>query len=103
MKFAAVFGVAINAIGVVVGGLFGATRKTTFSVADESFFKVGLGAATAFIGLHLTWTNINGSIGSILKQLLLVLVAMSLGKFFGKTLRLQKMSNSIGKYASDKL
>lgn len=96
-------GVAINAIGIVVGGIAGLTRKKPLTAANESFFKVAMGAATVFLGLQLTWQNLNGSIGVFFKQLLIVLISMSLGKLVGKLLHLQKFSNSIGKYATSKM
>ncbi len=96
-------GVGINALGIVIGGIVGLTRKKPLTVANESFFKVAMGAATVFLGLQLTWQNLNGSIGIFFKQLLIVLISMSLGKLIGKLLHLQKLSNSIGKYATSKM
>lgn len=96
-------GVGINALGIVIGGIVGLTRKKPLTVARESFFKVAMGVATVFLGLQLTWLNLNGSVGIFLKQLLIVLVSMSLGKLLGKLLHLQKLSNSIGKYATSKM
>ncbi|MBA4149409.1 MAG: DUF554 family protein [Verrucomicrobia bacterium] len=97
------FGVAINAVGVLAGGIMGSLKRAPISPADEPRLKVFLGAATVLIGLHLTWRGLNGSFGSVMKQLFIVLLALSLGKFIGRSLRLQKFSNSIGKYATDKL
>ncbi|MEO5803358.1 MAG: DUF554 family protein [Verrucomicrobiota bacterium] len=96
-------GVGINALGIVVGGIVGLTRKKPVTAANESFFKVAMGAATVFLGLQLTWQNLNGSVGIFFKQLLIVLISMSLGKLIGKLLHLQKFSNSIGKYATSKM
>ena len=96
-------GVGINALGIVVGGIVGLTRKKPLTAENESFFKVAMGAATVFLGLQLTWRNLNGSFGVFLKQLAIVLVSMSIGKLIGKLLRLQKLSNSIGKYATEKM
>jgi uncharacterized membrane protein YqgA involved in biofilm formation len=96
-------GVGINALGIVVGGIVGLTRKKTLTAANESFFKVAMGAAAVFLGLQLTWRNLNGSVGVFFKQLLIVLVSMSLGKLIGKLFHLQKISNSIGKYATAKM
>ena len=96
-------GVGINALGIVIGGIVGLTRKKPLTAENESFFKVAMGAETVFLGLQLTWRNLNGSIGVFLKQLIIVLVSMSIGKLIGKLLRLQKISNSIGQYASSKM
>ncbi len=96
-------GVGINAIGIVVGGIVGLTRKKPLTAENESFFKVAMGAAAVFLGLQLTWQNLNGRVGVFFKQLLIVLVSMSLGKLIGKLFHLQKISNSIGKYATAKM
>src|SRR5688572_4492966 len=96
-------GIGINAIGIVVGGIVGLTRKKPLTAANESFFKVAMGAATVFLGLQLTWQNLNGSFGVFFKQLVIVLISKSLGKLIGKLLHLQKLSNSIGKYATSKM
>src|SRR5688572_15564970 len=96
-------GIALNAAGVLIGGVIGLRKKKTpMTPADEQFFKLVLGAATIFIGLQLAWKNISGSFGSVMKQIFIVLLAMILGKLIGRLLRLQKLSNSIGKYASER-
>jgi len=96
-------GVAINAIGIVAGGIVGLRRKTPLTAANESFFKVAMGAATVFLGLQLTWQSLNGTFGSVMKQLGIVLISMTLGKLTGRLLRLQKLSNKIGKYATSRM
>lgn len=96
-------GVAINAAGIVAGGLLGTARRKNLSPANEQFLKLAMGLATIAIGLHLTWTNISGTFGSVMKQVLIVLVSMSLGKLLGRLLRLQKLSNSVGQFANNRL
>jgi len=98
-----VIGVAINAVGIVVGGIIALTRKQPIAPANEASLKLVMGMATVFIGLHLTWKNVNGSFGSVAKQVFIVLLSMSLGKLLGRLLGLQKFSNSLGKYASERL
>jgi uncharacterized membrane protein YqgA involved in biofilm formation len=69
----------------------------------EAFLKVSLGAATVFYGLRLTWISVGGSIGSVLLQLLVVVVALMIGKQAGRLLRLQKTSNRLGQRARQNL
>ncbi len=99
----AMIGVALNAVGIVVGGIAGLTKNKSLTPANESFFKVAMGAAAVFIGLQLVWQNLNGSFGTVLKQLFIVLLALGLGRFVGHLLHLQKFSNSIGRYATSKM
>ena len=54
-------GTALNVAGILVGGLAGLARRKPLSPANESFFKVALGAFTVFYGLRLTWMSLNGS------------------------------------------
>ena len=99
----AVIGVAINAVGILIGGIAGLTRKQALSADNEKFLRLVMALGTIVIGLQLTWKNINGSFGSVLKQLFIVLLSMSLGKLCGRLLRLQKMSNAAGRYATERM
>jgi uncharacterized protein len=96
-------GAALNVAGILVGGLVGLVRRKPLSPANESYAKVALGAFTVFYGLRLTWLSLNGSFPQILKQLLIAVVAMMLGKMTGRLLRLQKMSNRLGRDARDRI
>jgi uncharacterized membrane protein YqgA involved in biofilm formation len=97
------FGIALNAIGIIAGGIFGLAKKNPLSPTDEATLRKLMGALTVFIGLRLVWNNLNGTFGAIIRQLAIVLISMSLGKLIGKLLHLQKLSNSIGRRASEKL
>jgi uncharacterized membrane protein YqgA involved in biofilm formation len=96
-------GTAINALGILAGGMAGSLRNKPLSVAQESFWKVTLGVFTVYYGLHLTWINLNGSLLQILKQLLIVIIALTLGRGTGWLLRLQKMSNKLGQKARERI
>ncbi len=97
------FGIALNAVGILVGGIFGLAKKNPLSPKDEATLRKLMGLLTVFIGLRLVWNNLNGSFGTIMKHLAIVLISMSLGKLLGKVLHLQKLSNAVGKWASEKL
>ncbi|MGZ4973867.1 MAG: DUF554 family protein, partial [Limisphaerales bacterium] len=56
--------------------------------------------AIVWFGLKLTWSSLSGSFGFWMKQLAAVLLAMALGKIIGRILHLQKLSNSIGRFAN---
>ncbi|MGD0259772.1 MAG: DUF554 family protein [Verrucomicrobiota bacterium] len=96
-------GTALNVAGILVGGLVGLARRQPLSPAQESFVKVALGAFTVFYGLQLTWISLNGSFPQILKQLLIAVLALMLGKMTGRLLRLQKMSNRLGRDARERI
>jgi uncharacterized membrane protein YqgA involved in biofilm formation len=96
-------GTALNAAGILIGGLAGLIRRKPLSPANESFFKVTLGVFAVFYGLRLTWLSLNGTFLQILKQLLIVVLALMLGKLTGRLLRLQQMSNQLGGQARQRI
>jgi uncharacterized protein len=96
-------GTAINALGIIAGGVVGSVREKPLTPGQESFWKVVLGVFTVYYGLHLSWISLNGSLLQILKQLLIVIIALSLGRFTGWLLRIQKMSNRIGQKARQRI
>lgn len=96
-------GALVNAFGILLGGVLPWFMKKPLSARHQSALKVGLGVFAVFLGLRLTWMSLNGSIGQKLKLLGIILLAMVVGKLFGKLLRLQKLSNRLGRYASAKI
>ena len=96
-------GTALNVAGILIGGLAGLSRRKPLSPANESFFKVALGAFTVFYGLRMTWMSVNGTFLQILKQLLIAVLALMLGKMTGRLLHLQKMSNRLGRQARERI
>jgi len=98
-----VTGTIINALAILLGVIVGLTRKTPMSAENQTLMKVVLGAATVFIGLRLTWISVSGSLLQILWQIGIVVVAMMLGKFTGRLLRLQKLSNRLGRFARERI
>jgi uncharacterized membrane protein YqgA involved in biofilm formation len=94
-------GAFLNVAGILIGGIVGLVKHKPLSVAQESWFKVALGAFTVFYGLRLTWSSLEGSFGHVLKQLLIAVLALMLGKIFGRLLRIQKGSNRLGQKAKE--
>ena len=94
------YGAYLNALGIFVGALFGLAMVAPVSARLQQFFKSVLGLFTALYGLRLLYENVHGSFMDCLKQLLLAMVAVVLGNWLGRLLRLQKLSNRIGRYAA---
>ncbi len=92
-------GAILNAAGILVGSLIGLARTTPLSAQTQAFFKVALGVATTYYGLRLTWMSIGGTFSLVLKQILIALLAVMLGKLLGGWLHFQKASNRAGQYA----
>ena len=93
-------GALINSAGIVLGGGLALVLKKPLSATSQTRAKVLLGVFTVWFGLTLTLSSLNGSAAHRLKQLAIVLLAMALGKLAGKLLRLQKLSNAAGQFAT---
>ncbi len=96
-------GTILNVAGILVGGTLGLVRRKPLTAAQESFFKVALGVFTVYYGLRLTWLSLNGTFFQILRQLLMVVLALMIGKLTGQLLRLQKLSNRLGRSARERM
>lgn len=93
------FGAFLNALGILLGALLGLALPRPMSLRAQLVWRSALGAAAIFFGLRLVWVSVNGTLLSVLKQLLLAMLAVMLGNLAGRLLRLQKISNRIGRRA----
>ncbi|HVM49938.1 MAG TPA: DUF554 family protein [Candidatus Acidoferrum sp.] len=96
-------GTLLNVAGILMGGLIGLARHKGLSPARESLLKAVLGAFAVFYGLRLTWMSLNGLAAQILKQLLVVVLALALGRLSGRLLRMQRASNRLGEAARERI
>lgn len=96
-------GTWLNVAGIVAGGVFGLIRKKPLSLPNQFFFKAALGALTVLVGLNLTRVSLHGPLLHFLQQLMIVVVALALGRLLGRLLRLQKMSNRLGQFARERM
>jgi uncharacterized membrane protein YqgA involved in biofilm formation len=98
-----VTGAFLNALGILLGSLFGLARRPSLSANAQNFFKTALGVFTVFFGLRLVWFGVNGTFLSCAKQLFIAVLAVTLGSLLGKILRLQKISNRLGRFANGRI
>jgi uncharacterized protein len=94
-------GAFLNAIGILLGALFGLALNKPLSARTQDFFRRVLGGATIFFGLQLVWLNVNGTFLSCAKQIFIAMFALVLGNLLGKLLALQKISNHFGRFAGN--
>lgn len=92
-------GTILNSAGILVGGTAGLMRARDLSPAAQSRLKVTLGAFTVWIGLSTSWSGFSGSFWQRGKELVIVLLALMLGRIIGRALRLQHTLNRLGRYA----
>jgi uncharacterized membrane protein YqgA involved in biofilm formation len=93
-------GAFLNAIGILAGALWGLAWRKPVAARAQDFFKWALAAFTVFYGLRLVCVSIHGTFGACLKEILLGIVAVVLGYWAGRLLRLQTWSNRAGHYAA---
>jgi uncharacterized membrane protein YqgA involved in biofilm formation len=96
-------GAFLNAIGILLGALFGLAWRKPVSARTQLFFRNALGAFTIFFGLRLVWLSVNGTFLMCMKQIILALLALVLGNLLGKLLALQKISNRFGRFAGNSI
>lgn len=96
-------GTVINAVGILVGGLAASNPRWQLSPARQLLVKTGLGVFTVYAGFKLVWDGLNGSFGQVVKQFVIVLLAMVVGKAIGKVARLQHFSNQVGEFARKRM
>jgi len=94
-------GTILNVAGILLGGAVGLLRRKPLATAQEAYLRIVLAAFTIFYGLRLSWLSISGSFGQIVKQLLIVVLALMLGRLTGRLLHLQKFSNRLGRRARE--
>ena len=97
----ALIGTIINVAAIVTGGVVGLCVAKQFSHRAEFRIKMVLGVVTIYVGLKTAWDAVNGSFGSVVKQVVIVLAALVIGNLIGKALRLQKALNKLGEYAKN--
>lgn len=93
-------GAFLNALGILLGALLGLAARTPLSARTQNFFKSALAAFTVFYGLRLVYENVHGTFAAGARQIFIAVLAVVLGNWLGKMLRLQKWSNRAGHYAS---
>lgn len=96
-------GPLLNGAAIVIAVAVALLTRRNIPARHQGNLRVILGACIVWFGLKLTWSSLSGSFGFWLKQLATVLLAMALGKIVGRLFRLQKLSNSIGRFANHKM
>jgi uncharacterized membrane protein YqgA involved in biofilm formation len=89
-------GTILNALGILIGGVMGLALSRQFAPPTQLAARGLMGVFTVFIGLRLTWMSFHGSLLQILKQLVVLILALVVGRLAGRLARLQKTSNPLG-------
>lgn len=96
-------GAFLNALGILLGAIFGLARRGPIPARTQLFFRNALGAFTVFFGLRLICESVGGTFLSCLKQIFIAALAVVFGYWLGKLLGLQKTSNLLGRVAGNSI
>ena len=92
-------GAFINALGILIGGLLGLAMLQPLSLRTQVLCRSVLGAATVLCGLQLVWLGVSGTFLEVLQQIGVAGLGVVFGFWTGQLLRLQRLSNRLGRYA----
>jgi len=92
-------GTIINALGALLGGILGLVLKRQPDAAVQAAVKGLIGILLVWVGLAMTWVNLGGGLGSVVKQMTIVVLALTLGRIIGRLLHIQKGMNRLGQFA----
>jgi len=95
-----VTGAFLNALGILLGSLVGIAWPGPISIRMQLLLRNVLGLAILLFGTRLIYLNVSGPFLTVVKQLILAVLALMLGNAVGKLMRLQKLSNRLGRAAS---
>ena len=95
-------GTILNAIGIIVGGMLGLLLSRKMTPATQIALKGMLGILVIYVGLSTTWASLGGGFGSVIKQLFIVILALTFGRITGRLLHIQKGLNRLGRYAKER-
>jgi uncharacterized protein len=95
-------GTMLNAAAILAGGTIGLTTTRDLSPTTQSRLKILLGAFTVYAGLSMAWDGFGGPLRQRGAQLGIAVLAMTVGKFTGRVLRLQRGLNKLGRIAQQK-
>jgi uncharacterized membrane protein YqgA involved in biofilm formation len=95
-------GTILNALGILIGGLMGLTLTRQFSQSTQLALRGLMGVFTVFIGLQITYLSLNGNGFQIIKQVVIMVLALTVGRILGRLFRIQKTLNRLGHYAGER-
>ena len=93
------FGTILNVVGILLGGLVWLIMRRPLVAASQEYLKLALGVYTVWTGLRIALSGLHGSAGQVLKQLLVAVLALMLGKLLGRALHLQQGLSHLGRVA----
>jgi hypothetical protein len=98
-----VTGTILNALGILIGCGLGLTLRRQPRPQVQFAIKGLLGVFTVIVGLRAVWAGLGGGFWLVIKQVLVILLALAVGRVVGRVLRIQRGLNKLGQYAKERL
>ncbi|HAM73657.1 MAG TPA: hypothetical protein DCM86_18645 [Verrucomicrobiales bacterium] len=98
-----ILGTLVNGCGILIGGAVGGLGKRPIPPSTQGNLRTGLGLVAVFMAMHLCWTHFGGGFTATLRQFVILMGAMTLGRITGLSLGLQRASNHLGRVAAGHL
>jgi uncharacterized membrane protein YqgA involved in biofilm formation len=92
-------GTVLNAVGILIGSLLGMLLSRQFTGPTQLAWRGVMGVVTIILGLHITWTGLHGGATDILREMVVLVLALTAGRLVGRLLHIQKGLNRLGQYA----
>jgi uncharacterized protein len=99
----AMTGTILNVVGIVVGSILGLRWVKQMTPRRQMMLKAWLGILAVIVGLLLVWKSLGGNVWSILRQMLILVLALTFGRLAGKAVGVQKILNRAGDFAKRRM
>lgn len=96
-------GTILNVLAIVVCGILGLYWIKQMTPRRQMLLKVWLGIFTVIVGLSLTWKSLGGGLWPVIRQMIILVLALTLGRLAGKALRIQVFLNRMGEFAKRRM
>lgn len=96
-------GTILNVLGILLGAILGLFWIKQMTPRHQAMLKLWLGLFTVIVGLALVWKSLGGGIWPVFRQMIALVLALTLGRLAGKALRIQKVLNRVGDFAKRRM
>lgn len=96
-------GTILNVAAILICGVLGLRWVKQMSPRRQMLLKMWLGIFTVIVGLQLTWKSLHGSVWAVMGQMIILVLALTLGRLAGKALRIQTLLNQLGDFAKRRM
>ena len=96
-------GTILNAAGILLGGVLGLILRRQMAPQVQVALRGILGVLTVYVGLRLSWLGLGGGFWPVVKQVIILVLALTVGRLLGRLLHIQRAMNRAGQYAKQKL